>query len=183
MTGSNLQRNKVNAGTPANWYVVETNARQERTANFQLRRLGFQPYLPMRPSASKRVDAMEATPLFPSYLFLLDPAEKGWSSVRAAPGVRSVFLGAGKPAVAPQGLVEALRAHEVYGLVQLHASVQPTVSPFQRGDRLRIIAGQLVGFDGFFETMADRKRVWMLLSILGRESRISVPIGDVKKSV
>ena len=180
MTGSNLQRNEVNAGTPANWYVVETNARQERTANFQLRRLGFQPYLPMRQIDKKAAGL--AAPLFPSYLFVREHPTLSWHDVCTAPGVRSALLAAGKPARTPRGLVDAIRAKEVYGLVQLHKPSAPASAvPFVRGDRLRIVAGNLRGFDGLFEEMADRNRVWMLLSLFGRVARVDISLDAVEK--
>ncbi len=54
------------------WYLVYTKPRQERTAQFNLVRQGYEAYLPLfkgrRRQQGRKVSAVE--PMFPRYLFL-----------------------------------------------------------------------------------------------------------------
>jgi transcriptional antiterminator RfaH len=64
------------------WYVVNTKAREETKALFNLKRQGFNPYLPQYKKTrrhARRTDTVLA-PLFPKYLFVkFDLDMENWS--------------------------------------------------------------------------------------------------------
>lgn len=161
------------------WYLVETPGNAERMAAAHLTRQHFHVYLPMRASLDKNVRKARAVPLFPHYLFIaIDLHAPRWSDIRSSIGVRSILQAGGKPAAAPDGLVESIRARERFGLVEI-----PTIDPdaMKRGDVVRISDGQFKGFDGVFDRQ-DNKRIMVLLSLFGRQSHVNLPAKYVRKA-
>jgi len=83
-----------------------------------------------------------------------------------------------RPAPVPVGIVEAIQAREGRdGLVCLAHQ-----DPFNKGERLRIAAGVFQGQTGLFECASDNDRVVVLLELLGRGIRVSVPAMDVARA-
>jgi transcriptional antiterminator RfaH len=79
-----------------------------------------------------------------------------------------------QPSAVPEGIVEDLATRENdEGLIVLprHA--------FRQGETLRIASGALADCLGFFEKMADRDRVVLLLDLLGRKVRVQAPLDSV----
>jgi transcriptional antiterminator RfaH len=154
------------------WYVVYTHPQAEPKAAFHLRQQGFALYLPQylkRRSHARKVEWMPA-PLFPRYLFLdIDLAETRWRAVLSTPGVAGLVSEGLGPAAVPEGVVEALQArHDGRGLIELEQPLRP-------GDRVRILDGPLSGMDGLFEQCDDRDRVTVLLDLIGRGTRVTLP--------
>jgi transcriptional antiterminator RfaH len=164
------------------WYVVETHARAEARALDQLRRQGYAAYLPRyrrRRRHARRTDTV-AAPLFPGYLFLrMDVAETRWRAIRSTIGVRRLVAEGEAPLAVPVGVVEDIRGREDgEGLIP----VAPA-APFQPGESVRVVAGALRDQVGWFQRLADRERVVVLLSLLGRPHAVPVPLDAVERAV
>ena len=157
----------------ARWFVAQTQARGEERARCNLERQGFRTYLPRYRrirSHARRRDAVLA-PLFPGYIFVefdLDTAP--WRSINGTFGVNHLVCHGDRPAPLPDGVVDAIAEREnEEGLIVL----QPR--GFRNGETLRIVSGALADCQGFFERMADRDRVVLLLDLLGRKVRVRIP--------
>jgi transcriptional antiterminator RfaH len=157
------------------WYVICTHARSEHKAAWHLRNQGYRPYLPCyakRRRHARRVDYVSA-PLFPRYLFVeMDVTHTQWRAIRSTVGVSGIICLDGLPAPVPQGIVEEIAAYEDdNGVIVL-----PRRAPFERGQPVQIASGPLLDRVGLFETQTDGDRVVVLLSLLGREVRVGLPI-------
>ena len=158
--------------------MVETPGRSERLAKHHLIRQGFEAYLPMR-ACEKKVEG-SLTPLFPHYLFVrVDLSAPRWSDIRTTIGVRGVLSSGGHPAQAPPKLVSSIREREVFGVVQLNPRGDEKGARFNRGDAVRIQRGKFSGFDAIFD-QHQGKRVMVLLSVFGRNSRLLLSADDLK---
>lgn len=73
-------------------------------------------------------------------------------------------------------LTAALSRENEEGLIPL----QPR--GFEKGEALRIVSGALADCFGFFEQMADRDRVVLLLDLLGRKVRVQAPLEAVSSA-
>lgn len=160
------------------WYVVYTHARSERLAAEHLARQGFGVYLPQyakRRSHARKVERVP-TPLFPRYLFVrLDPETSRWRCIRSTVGVHSLVCDGDRPLPLDQQVVDEIRSREDgLGLVELDTA------PFAKGARLEITHGPLARQLGLFEGMDDKDRVVLLLDLLGRPVRVSVPLETVR---
>lgn len=152
------------------WYVAQTQVHAEERARLNLERQGFRTYLPRyrreRRHARRREVVM--APLFPGYIFVeLDLDAAPWRSINGTFGVAHLVCRGERPAALPEGVVEQIASREdAEGLIAL----QPRV--FRKGEALRIVSGALADCLGFFERMADRDRVILLLDLLGRKVRV-----------
>src|SRR5579859_6929063 len=97
------------------WYVVQTQANGEFRAAENLRRQGFDVYLPRylkRRRHARKVD-FTAKPLFPRYLFVaIDIAAQRWRAIQSTFGVTSLISNGVDPAVLSDGIVNGLKARE-----------------------------------------------------------------------
>jgi len=159
------------------WYVAQTQVRGEERARFNLERQGFRTYLPRyrRERRHARRREIVQAPLFPGYIFVrLDLETAPWRSINGTFGVTRLVCRGDRPAELPKGVVEEIAAREgENGLIVMKPR------PFRRGEALRIMTGALADCLGFFERMADRDRVVLLLDLLGRKVRVQAPLEAV----
>jgi transcriptional antiterminator RfaH len=156
--------------TGVRWYVVLTQVNCEARAAENLRRQGYEVYLPRylkRRRHARKVDFV-AKPLFPRYMFVaIDMAAQRWRSVQSTIGVSRLVTNGDEPAVVLVDVVRALRAREdAKGFIKLDA---PAFAP---GDKVRVRAGAFMDNAGLFTGMADHERVSILLEMLGRKVRV-----------
>ena len=157
--------------TVRRWYVVQTQVNCEAKAADNLRRQGYETYLPRylkRRCHARKVD-FTAKPLFPRYFFVvIDVATQRWRSIQSTSGVSRLITNGDEPAVLPEAVVVALKARQDdRGFVTLDA--RPAFAP---GDKVRVLAGVFMDNAGLFNRMADHDRVSILLDMLGRKVRV-----------
>jgi transcriptional antiterminator RfaH len=153
------------------WYVVQTQVNGEAKAAENLRRQGYEIYLPRylkHRRHARKVDFV-AKPLFPRYMFVaIDVATQRWRSIQSTSGVSHLVTNGNEPATVPESVVRALRTREdANGFVQLDAT-----PAFASGDKVRVLGGAFIDNAGLFNGMADHDRVAILLEMLGRQVRV-----------
>jgi transcriptional antiterminator RfaH len=153
------------------WYVVQTQVNGEAKAAQNLRRQGFDIYLPRylkRRKHARKIDFI-AKPLFPRYMFVaIDLATQRWRCIQSSLGVSRLVCIGDVPAPVPEGVVSALKEREDNkGFVRM--DVWPA---FALGDKVRVLAGAFMDNAGLFNGIADHDRVSILLDMLGRKVRI-----------
>jgi len=157
------------------WYAVYTQPHRESLAREHLQRQGFEVFAPLyikrRRHARKVEDA--PAPLFPRYIFTaFDAADTGWRVIRSTRGVVDLVRNDLAPIPVPEGIVEELMGRlDESGFVQLAGG-----SNLKPGTRIRIESGPFAENEAIFQTMRDQDRVIALLSLLGREVRVHVPL-------
>jgi transcriptional antiterminator RfaH len=105
----------------------------------------------------------------------MDVARDRWRAVQSTFGVSGLVVVGNEPIPLPDGVVDEIRAREgEQGLVRLGlpAGVKP-------GSPVRLVDGVFAEYRGVFERIADDRRVSVLLSLLGREVRVTVPVASV----
>jgi transcriptional antiterminator RfaH len=108
----------------------------------------------------------------------MDEHAAPWRAVRSTVGVADIVRQGERPAPVQEGIVEAIQAREGRdGLVCLGPE-----TVFGKGEKLRIAAGMFQGQTGLFEGATDEDRVVILLELLGRGVRVSVPMMDVARA-
>ena len=146
------------------WYLVHTQPRSERKAEFHLGAQGYKTYFPQIQKTirhARRLMTVRA-PLFPRYVFLiLDLGRDRWLSVRSTVGVSSLFTCEDRPVPVPKGVVEALIAHtDEAGLALFEAGLTT-------GQTVRILSGPFADFVGTLERLDGAGRVRVLLTMMG----------------
>lgn len=161
------------------WFVVQTHARGEEKAAFNLRRQGFEAYAPKilkRRSHARKVEMVNA-PLFPRYLFVkINTATARWQAIRSTFGVSSLVCFGDAPASVPKDFIETLmNSEDEKGCISLRRR-----SEFKKGQGVEIINGPMAEMVAVFEHMDDKDRVVVLLDMLGRQVRALVPLRDIR---
>lgn len=153
------------------WFVVQTQVNCEAKAAQNLKRQGYDVYLPRylkRRRHARKVD-FAAKPLFPRYMFVaIDLATQRWRSVQSTFGVSRLVCNGEDPAPVPPGVVDTLRQREdEKGFVKM--DLKPA---FALGDKVQVLAGAFMDNAGLFNGIADHDRVSILLDMLGRKVRV-----------
>lgn len=157
-----------------NWIVVSTRSGCEHMANHEVKRLGYDAYLPLVAQPPK----FEPRPFFPGYLFVdLEPAMGLWRPLNTAKGVTAVLRTGDHPSRMPANLIELLRRREEGGVITIKAKKAPP--PFKKGEAVRVLEGSFGGFEGVFEQARPQDRVLILLTMFGREVHAEIDRRDV----
>lgn len=187
----------ASAVSAAKWYVVETKPMFEQFARDNIVRGGFTVFLPLYRRVRRKHDARgrrgEAIfrPVFPRYLFTSFALElREWRRISTMHGVVRLICAGEHPLAVPTREVEALQARCVESEIGAadkpkRATVMPLPEPAQNyepGQALRIIEGpfadQVARFVG-----ADAECVRLLLDLMGRSVRITIPCDQVAAAV
>lgn len=158
-----------------NWYAVYTQPRKEAVAQEHLERQGFEVFLPRylkRRSHARRVDTVPA-PLFPRYIFVAFDAEvSGWHVIRSTRGVIDLVRNGLAPVQVSASIIEGIKQRQdEEGYVVLGRYVK-----LVRGAPIKIGAGPFANYEAIFELQRDEDRVVALLSLLGRQVAVQLPI-------
>jgi transcriptional antiterminator RfaH len=158
-----------------NWFVAHTHPLKEIIAQQHLLEQGFEVYLPRFKKIRKHARKVEEVlaPLFPRYIFIgMDIEVARWRSVNGTRGISYLLTNDDHPAVVPSYVIENLKAHEIaYGIVPVNS-----LMAFTKGDKVRVLDGAFQDQVATFQMLDDKKRVQLLLSFMGREMEISLPI-------
>jgi transcriptional antiterminator RfaH len=160
------------------WYVVYARPHQETRAMENLCNQGFKCFLPTIRVERLRDGhrAMISEALFPRYLFVcLEAGRSNWSAIRSTRGVSHLVRFGGVVARVPSKLIDAL-------------TEQPARNKelFDAGDQLKVIDGPFIGFEAellrLYEAPDGEARVMVLMDILTRPQKISLPASAVRKA-
>lgn len=155
------------------WIVVQTHAGQERLAKFHLQKQGFEVYLPMRLTRGRDGKGGVA-PFFPRYLFVrVTPYVRRWQAIFSTIGVARVFCAAERPIGVKDRFIEAIRELEIDGLLNVGVPLQLDC-PFKQRDP--VLYGVI---QGVFLERVDARRATILVSLLGRDSHVTVDLHEL----
>lgn len=160
------------------WYAVYTQPHKESLAREHLQRQGFAVLAPRylkRRRHARRVEDVPA-PLFPRYIFAsFDAGDPGWRVIRSTRGVVDLVRSGLDPLPVPDPIItEIENRSDENGYVVLARNTK-----LVPGSKIRIEAGPFADYEGIFEAARDEERVVALLSLLGRQVRVHVPLGAV----
>lgn len=147
------------------WLLVRTQPQREQYAQQNIQRwLGLDSYLPFYYDREK--DRVKA--LFPSYLFV---QSFQWYAFKGVWGVSNVVMVGEGPARLSNDQIMELRGREKEDEAR-RCKIIELQAPYRIGDTLRVKDGAFFGFNGLYDGMDSKDRVYLLLSIFGRENRV-----------
>jgi transcription antitermination factor NusG len=168
------------------WIVVSCRQAQEVRARVELERQGFEVYLPMRLVSIRRPGRQAngardllARPFLPGYLFCRVGLALGdWRRIWSTFGVKGLLGSEERPAAVRDWVVDRIRDQEEGGFIKL--GLEADRPAFDRGARV-----QLAGLDqveGLFLEQIDERRASILVSLLGRDSRVTVDLAKLRSA-
>jgi len=153
------------------WHVLKTCPRQELWAYDNLRNIGFLAFWPRfmyeRRKGMKKIQALK--PVFPSYMFVaFDPDVDEWKKINRAYGVQKIIMCGDYIPFVPDAFIENMMKIARDGIMKEKDNLSVQV-----GDRVKIVSGPLNGLDGICQ-LSESSRVSILLSLLGKENRVTL---------
>lgn len=159
------------------WFLAQFKPNCHHVAERNLCRQGFRTFLPMQQGTQRRNGRFHARlrPLFPGYIFIaLDTSEGGWGAINNTYGVsRLVGFGNG-PCPVPRDLISQLQ------LCCDEGGIYHTPPALRPGDRVKIGAGPFAEFLATVKQVTPDRRVWVLLDLMGRMTRVAVEAEAVR---
>jgi transcriptional antiterminator RfaH len=162
--------------TPA-WYSARTKPKHEHIATANLRKNMelevFSPRLRLE-KLTRRGLVRLTEPLFPCYIFVRCVIEEHLNEIQHTSGVnRLVHFGGRIPAV-PDVIIEELQHYfEVDETITVESRLVP-------GDEVTVASGAFAGLSAYvLKNLPAKKRVQILLDILGRPTLVEVEQGAV----
>lgn len=159
----------------ARWYAAYTNAREEQTANYNIRRAGFWTFFPVVlitvNHARRQEDVLR--PYLPRYVFAQVMPRQDVFAINMLPGVSSVVCGADGPvAIDDASMARFMALARPDGLV-VTPEPEPVVVPtFAAGDRVRLTGGPFEGYSGTVEWDTGKQ---VRVAVDGCSAPMSVP--------
>ena len=162
----------------SNWYLIHTKIRQERVALENLERQGFECFLPLIRAEKLRRGQLQVVQdaLFPRYLFIrlgAGLASQSWLHIQSTVGVNRLVTFGQTPAKIDDTLVSELRATSESTELQLRH--------FEPGEQVVATEGPLVGLEAIHQMADGEGRVMVLLNIMSKAVKMSVPPPSIRK--
>ena len=151
------------------WYVAYTCAHHERRVAEQFKRKEIEHLLPLYESCRRWKDRQIYLqfPLFPSYIFVRMALTDRMSVLQTAGVVRLVGFGGNPTPINEEEIVSLRRALVDARRVQPHPYV--TV-----GQRVRVTAGPLVGYEGILIRRKTKLRVVLSINVIERSIAVDM---------
>lgn len=160
------------------WYVVQLKPNAEAIAKRNLQRQGVQIFAPFEELQVRRARKLVQTrrALFPGYLFVsFDPYAVSQRTVNSTMGIsRLVSFAEDRPARVPRELISSLMRR-----CDPSGKLLPSCH-LQGGDKVHVTKGPLAEFVGTVEQLASDQRAWILLEILGKQTRVAIKSADLR---
>lgn len=158
------------------WHVVYTRHQHEKAVAGSLEGKGFKVFLPLYSTVRQWKDRARELdlPLFPCYVFVQGGLER-WLDVVVTPGIYSLVVSGGRPAVIPQAEIDAIRQG-----VEKGVRVEP--HPFLKcGDVVRVKSGVLEGVEGILVRKKNRFRLVLSVEVLEKSVAFEVDAFSVER--
>lgn len=160
------------------WYLAQLKPGGLTRARTNLERQNFPSFMPMRPKSERRAGKTHSVkrPIFPGYLFVqIAPDRREWRQINSTLGVaRLVSLDRQTPTQVPSDFMEQL-------LEQCEGEIWHTkAQDLAPGQPARLIQGPFADMIAKVDTLPERDRVFVLLDLMGRATRVAVGIDDLE---
>lgn len=153
------------------WFLAQFKPNCHKIAERNLHRQNFQTFLPLHEETRRRSGRFITTmrPLFHGYLFVsFDTSKGGWQAINNTYGITKLVSFANKPQSVPNDLVLKLMQR-----CDAEGKLLPP-QKFQTGDTVTLSGGPFSDFVATVEKVDADQRVWVLLDLMGRATRVAV---------
>jgi transcriptional antiterminator RfaH len=151
------------------WFILQFKSNSHHQAARNLNRQGFETFLPLHDATSRKLSRFINTskPLFPGYMFIkFDRAESDWHKVNNTYGVSRLltFNSILKPI--PTKFVDSLmKRYDSSGKLI-------PIEKLKNGDQVMVLKGPFANFIATVEKYEDDQRIWVLMDLMGRKTKI-----------
>ena len=151
------------------WFILQFKSNSHHQAAKNLTRQGFETFLPLHDTTSRKSSRFINTskPLFPGYMFIrFNRAESEWNKINNTYGVSRL--------ITFNSLLKSIPTSFVDSLMKRYDSsgkLLPIVK-FKKGDNVKVLTGPFADFIATIEKYEADQRIWILMDLMGRKTKI-----------
>ena len=159
------------------WFLAQMKPNCATIAKTNLQRQGFKTFLPLEERTTQRYGKFVSatSPLFPGYIFVaFDVASGFWRTVNSTYGITRLVSFGKEPTAVPLDLVSQL---------MLRCDARGKLLPpklLRPGDQVTLTRGPFANFVAEVEKIAPDRRVWVLMEIMGSQTRVAVKADQLR---
>ena len=161
------------------WFILQFKANSYHQATKNLTRQGFETFLPLHDTTSRKLSRfISATkPLFPGYMFIkFERAETDWHKINNTYGVsRLITFNSSLKSIPSTFVDQLMKRYDSSG------KLIPIVK-MKKGDKVEVLEGPFANFIATVEKYESKDRIWVLMDLMGRKTKIQTPSNFLKLS-
>ena len=151
------------------WFILQFKPNSHHIAEKNLTRQGFEVFLPLHDTTSRKLSRFIdiSKPLFPGYMFIrFDRAESKWHKINNTYGVSRLITFQSSLKSIPSAFIDNLmKRYDSSG------KLIPIVK-MKQGDKIEIFKGPFANFIATVEEYESEQRIWVLMDLMGRKTKI-----------
>ena len=160
------------------WFILQFKSNSHHLAAKNLNRQGFETFLPLHDTTSRRTSRFINTskPLFPGYMFIkFDRAESEWHKINSTYGVSRL--------ITFNSILKSIPTIFVDHLMKRYDSSGKLlpIAKFKKGDKVMVLGGPFADFIATVEKYETDQRIWILMDLMGRKTKITTPSDALKQ--
>ena len=151
------------------WFILQFKPNSHHKAATNLNRQGFETFLPLHDTTSRKLSRFIDTskPLFPGYMFIkFDKAESKWHKINNTYGVSRL--------ITFNSILKSIPTTFVDNLMKRYDSSGKLlpIKKLKNGDQVTLLKGPFADFIATVEEYEDDQRIWVLMDLMGRKTKI-----------
>ena len=160
-------------------HLLQFKSNSHRLAVRNLKRQGFETFLPLQEITRHKGSrfTVDLRPLFPGYMFVGVELEVApWRTINSTIGVSRLVSFANNYKPLPLNFISSL---------MLRCNEEGKLLPpktLNAGDSVEVVNGPFVNFVATIEKIDAQQRVWILMELMGRGTRVKVQQEQLKLS-
>jgi len=161
------------------WFILQFKPNSHHQAIKNLTRQGFEVFLPLNYTTSRKLSRFINTskPLFPGYMFIrFNRAESKWHKINNTYGVSRLITFNSILRSIPTSFVDSLMKR-----YDLSGKLLP-IQKLKKGDQVTVLSGPFANFIASVEKYEADQRIWILMDLMGRKTKIQTPSDALKLS-
>jgi transcriptional antiterminator RfaH len=161
------------------WFVLQFKPNSHVQASKNLNIQGFETFLPLHGTTLRKSSRfISATqPLFPGYMFVkFNKAESDWHKINNTYGVSRL--------ITFNNILKSIPATFVNNLMNRYdasGNLLP-VEKLKKGDQVKINKGPFADFIAIIETYETEQRIWVLMDLMGRKTKMQTSLDALQPS-
>jgi transcriptional antiterminator RfaH len=161
------------------WFILQYKPNSHHQATKNLNRQGFETFLPLHDTTLRKASRfMTSTkPLFPGYMFVsFNKTELKWHKINNTYGVsRLVTFNSILKSIPTTFIDHLMKRYDLSGKLI-------PIKNLKKGDQVKILKGPFANFVATIEKYEDGQRIWVLMDLMGRKSKIQATIDNLQLS-
>ena len=161
------------------WFVIQFKPNSHHLAIKNLTRQGFNTFLPLHETTLRKASRFikSTKPLFPGYMFVsFNRAENKWHKIKNTYGVSRLITFNSSLKSIPSTFVDNLMLR-----YDTSGKLIPIVK-MKKGDKVEILEGPFANLIATIEKYESEERIWVLMDLMGRKTKIQTPLNALQLS-